>query len=223
MTEKDTTTDHPGGLYIDPEGAAIVLKAFELYATGGYSDNDIAIWMNTQPIIQKLREGRKPIGKEMVHDMLQNHTYTGRVSHSEALYFGTLGQGKKSSRGRKEWFEGRHEPIISDALMEACLAIRNDNRVERHPSGKTHTYIMKDRVYCVHCLLHNKQGRADDNCGKMRPTWIERDNYGYYRCLSHTRGCKKCGQPTIRVNSVDEQVVWFLCNLDIGGGFSRAS
>ena len=102
VLKKDATEDRPAGLYIDPETAAVVVEAFMRYVTGLYSDADIAAWMNEQPVIQRLRAGKQPINKEMVRDMLQNRVYTGRVPYAETEYNGTLGEGKKSSRGRKE-------------------------------------------------------------------------------------------------------------------------
>jgi hypothetical protein len=57
-----------------------------MYATGKYSDADIAQWMNQQRVIQKLRKGRMPINKEMIRDMLQNQIYTGRVRHPNLVF-----------------------------------------------------------------------------------------------------------------------------------------
>ena len=87
-----------------------------MHATGDYSDGDIAAWMNKQPEFQKYRAGQKPADKEFVRWMLQNKIYTGRVSHSDTQYNGGLGQSRKCSRKRKEWFEGKHTGFVSDEL-----------------------------------------------------------------------------------------------------------
>ena len=99
VTRKKETEDCPAGLYVDPRAAALVRRAFILYSTGEYSDADIANWLNQQPHIQKLRQNKRPIGKEMVRDLLQNRVYTGRVPYAETLYNRGMGQGKQSSRG----------------------------------------------------------------------------------------------------------------------------
>ena len=84
-----------------------------MYSTGDFSDKQIADWMNQQPLIQALRAGRQPMNKEMVRDMLQNRVYTGRVPYAETLYNGTLGESKQSARGRKMWYDGKHQGFIS--------------------------------------------------------------------------------------------------------------
>lgn len=124
VTTAKATAELPAGLYIEPRLAAIVRRAFRLYATDKYSDADIAKWMNQRPVIKKLREGRQPINKEMVRDMLQNRVYTGRVPHTDTIYNGSLGEKKASKRHRSEWFEGKHQGFISDELFEECQAAR---------------------------------------------------------------------------------------------------
>ena len=75
--------------------AALVRRAFKMYATGEYSDADIATWMSKcQPIQHVLRSGRKPVDKEMVREMLQNRTYAGYVSHRILSTTGLLERAK---------------------------------------------------------------------------------------------------------------------------------
>ncbi len=217
----ETITNLPAGLHIDMRAAALVRRAFRMYATGNYSDNDIAIWLNEQPYIQRLRAGKKPIGKEMVRDMLQNRVYTGRVSYAETLYSGTLGEGKKSSRGRKSWYEGKHQGFISDDLFEACQVVRKQHVKYRKTASTMRTYMLHDRVYCARCIANKPPGIADDNYGKMRPRWAERDRYGYYSCLAKSRGYEKCGQKTANVAKIDSQVIDVLSNLNIPEGFEK--
>jgi DNA invertase Pin-like site-specific DNA recombinase len=85
VTKAQATVEITTGLHVDPQIAPIVREAFEWYSTGEYSDRDIGDWMNSQPAIQQLREGQKPIGKEMVRDMLQNRVYTGRAAYAETI------------------------------------------------------------------------------------------------------------------------------------------
>lgn len=219
VTASMSTDELPAGLYVNPDLAEIVLTAFEMYASGKHSDRDVADWLNQQKAIVALRENKKPVGKEMVRDMLQNRTYTGRVSYSDTQYSGTLGQGKKSSRGRKKWFEGKHEAIISDELFERCQSVRQKNTKYRKTESTMRTYLLHDRVYCARCIAHKPSGLADDNYGKMRPTWMERDRLGYYRCISHQRGYERCGQKYMRVDELDDQVMQALFSLHIPQGF----
>lgn len=219
VTTDEATKERPSGLYINPRQAAIVRRAFRLYATGQYSDLTIAEWMNQRRVIQKLRAGRQPVGKDMVRDMLQNRIYTGRIPYAETLYSGTLGQGKRSNRSRRQWFEGKHQGFITDELFEACQAARQKLSRNRRPPEVIRTYILHDRVYCAHCMSVKPTELTDANFAKMRPSWNPKQNQGWYRCMARDRGYQRCKQPLIRVDSLDEQVVRELTHLNIPEGF----
>ncbi|MBN1427479.1 MAG: recombinase family protein [Anaerolineae bacterium] len=216
ITSRQATQEQPAGLYVDPDVAPIVLEAFQRHATGRYSDRTTAEWMSEQPTIQRYCQGKRPIGKEMVRDMLQNHTYTGRVPYAETLYNGaSLGQNRKSRRGRMEWFEGKHEPIVSDELFEACQTAREKMCRTRKTEDQSRSYILPDRVYCAHCIAREHDNIGDQYYGKIRIAWHNRDQVGYYRCMSRDRGFGKCTQPYVAENIVIEQLVKMLSEMQI--------
>jgi len=219
VTMMESTPDRPAGLHINPEQAEIVLRAFEMYSTGRYSASEIAQWMNEQPVIQALRAGKKPIGKEMVRDMLQNRTYLGYVAYCETEYNGTLGQGKRSSRHRKIWFEGKHQGFIPEPLFEACQQVRARFARTFKTDSAMHTYVLHDRVYCAHCVSNMPSGLVDENYGKMRPYWDNRRGYGYYRCMCKDRGYRACPQHAVQEELVNEQVIDVLTHLEIPANF----
>lgn len=221
VTVAQSTEDRSAGLYINPRIAAIVRRAFRMYSTGAYSDADIAQWMNERPVIQKLRQGQQPMNKETVRDMLQNRVYTGRVCYSETFYNGTLGEGKRSSRKRKEWFEGKHQGFISDELFDLCQDVRASLVRTRKVEGQMRTYILHDRVNCARCIANTPNGLVDKNYGKMRPYFHNQVNTAYYRCLAHDRGYEKCGQRAIPVDTIDNQVVSILSGLQIPENFKE--
>ncbi len=215
------TADCPAGLYINPRLAVIVRRAFRRYVTGNYSDRDIAEWLNRQPIVQQLRAGQQPIGREMVRDMLQNRVYTGRVPYCETLYNGSLGEGKRSSRNHKEWFEGKHQGFISDELFDQCQQVREQLTKHRKPFSQMHTYLLNDRVYCARCVTRKPEDLKDGKYGKMRAAYSQRDDYAAYRCLCRDRGYGDCEQGYVMVNTVDEQVVEALARLVIPDNFKQ--
>jgi DNA invertase Pin-like site-specific DNA recombinase len=219
VTLIDATEERPAGLHIVPRLAVIVRRAFRMYATGKHSDYTISKWMNSRKEIQNLREGKMPIGKEMVRDMLQNRVYTGHVPYAETLYSGSLGQGKKSSRKRKQWFEGKHKGFISDELFDICQEVRQANARTRRPPEVLHTYILHDRVFCARCTSRKPVTLEDANYGKMRPSWNLKRDQGWYRCIARDRGYLSCDQPLIDTALVDEQVVAELSQLTIPEGF----
>ncbi|MCA9936215.1 MAG: recombinase family protein, partial [Anaerolineales bacterium] len=219
VTLAEATEERPSGLYLNLRLAAIVRRAFRMYVTGNHSDYTIAKWMNSRKEIQKLREGKKPIGKAMVRDMLQNRMYTGRVPYAETLYSGSLGQGKKSNRKRKQWFEGKHDGFISDELFEACQEVRKGLTKTRRPPEIMRTYILHDRIFCARCTARKPTTLEDANYGKMRPSWDPKRDKGWYRCIARDRGYLPCEQSLIETKSVDDQVVEQLSKLIIPDGF----
>lgn len=77
------------------------------------------------------------------------------------------------------------------------------------------SYLVGDRVMCLRCALRKPADLDDANYGRMRPTHIERDNTGYYRCTASLRGYKPCGQRNISVKAMDGQLVDFLSTLQL--------
>ena len=221
VTKAAATLELPSGLYIVPRIAAIVRRAFRLYATGEYSHQNIAQWMNERAEIQKLRQGKVPVGKEMVRDMLQNRTYLGYVPYAETIYSGSLGEGKSSSRRRKQWFEGKHEGFISDDLFNICQDVRQEARRISHSPAQIRTYVLHDRVYCSRCISSKPTNLIDRNYGKMRPGWDHRRDRGHYRCIARDRGYKECEQGYITSELVNEQVIKALSTLKIPDGFQE--
>lgn len=221
VTEKASTSEQPAGLYINPRAAALVRRIFRMYATGEHSDHSIAVWLNKRPYIAKVRAGQKPFSKEVIRDLLQNRHYTGRVCYAETRYRGTLGEGKRSSRKRREWFDGQHLPIISDELFEACQAVRASNtKVRRHPAV-VHTYLLQDKVFCARCMGRKPLDVEDNNYGKMRAGWRKYQNVGSYRCQARDRGYHPCEQSYVLADTLDQQVVRLLNSLTIPDGIEE--
>lgn len=218
VTLADSTPDRPAGLHVNLRQAAVVRRAFRLYATGDYSDADVAQYMNEQPVMQHARAGRQPINREMIRDLLQNNVYTGRVPHCDTVYKGTLGQGRKSSRGRKEWFEGKHRAIIDDDLYATCQAVRAGMASHRIKPTTIRTYLLHDRVYCARCIVRKPVGLVDDNYGRMRPYFHKQRRLGYYRCMSERRGYEKCEQCAAHLDRIDGQLIALLSQLEIPDG-----
>lgn len=220
VSQADAVASHrPAGLHINLRIAAIVRRAFILYARGHYSDTTLADWMNQRPVIKKLRAGQQPISKDMVRDMLQNRLYTGRVCYAETHYSGSFGQGKQSNRGRKQWFEGKHQGFVSDELFERCQEVRQTmSRTFKAPET-IRTYILHDRVYCLRCMSSKPEGLVDDNFGKMRPSYDHRRQRAWYRCQARSRGYQSCKQGYSDEQGINEQVVQALANLQIPAGF----
>lgn len=215
VTKKNATLQQPAGLYINVREAVLVRRAFRMYASGKHSTTTIADWLNERSYVQKVRKNKLPFGKGTVRDLLQNKVYTGRVCHADTQYTKTLGEGKRSTRKRKVWYEGKHQPIICDELYNLAQEQRKHLTKTRHSPTATRTYALHDRVICSHCLVNKPSGLIDRNYGKMRARWYGKRDYGMYVCIARDRGYHQCKQQHIRVDSVDKQVAEALINLEI--------
>ncbi|MBN8633939.1 MAG: recombinase family protein [Anaerolineae bacterium] len=205
------TPDMPPGLYLDPRAAVLVRWAFRLYAKGGSSYLDIALFLTEKAKLLR-RPLEKPFNPQTVRDMLQNKTYCGFVSYTETVYTRGFGQGKAGIRGRREWNQGIHRPIISEELYEQCQAVREDH-ARKHKNPRTvQPHLLMGLIYCARCLAQKPVGSKDNSHGKMY-THPMGKGARYYECSATRRGYDPCGQKLVREESIDTQVVETLFRL----------
>ena len=221
IRKADATPQQPAGLILNIEQAVVVLEAYKRYATGRESDTTIAQWFGQQPVIQELRAGKKPIGKGMVRDFLQNRLYVGDVRYAETLYQGALGEKRRPWRHTQKWFPGKHPAIVPLDLFEKCQQVRKDLARHMRPVEMLRTYVLHDRVYCARCISRKPTELEDNNYGKMRPAWDSRYGRGRYRCQARERGYHRCGQGVVHVDDMDEQVYHALASLHIPQGYKE--
>ncbi len=98
----------------DPEKAPVVVEMFEHYATGAYSDMQIAEWLNTRGF---LTNRNHPFGKDTVRDMLCNTYYVGKIRYS-GMTVRPKDVSFRSTTPRVS--ESKHEAIISEQLWQRC-------------------------------------------------------------------------------------------------------
>ncbi len=157
-------------LVIVPEEAEAVRMAYEAYATGRYTDQDIADMLNTKGY--RTRKGRR-FSKEGVREILRNPFYKGYVVYREGRH-----------HGEEKIYPGRHEPIVSEELWEAVQRVR---RQHQHRSSslqpQVRTYLLSQIARCHLC---HRTLRAQ---GAKR--------YAYYREMSRYRGYDDCPHTTV--------------------------
>lgn len=152
---------------VDPALAQLIKKAFELYASGEYGLRALAKKMANLGLRRK--QGQK-VSANGLALILHNPFYTGLIRL------------KKTG----EFYEGRHQPIISKKLFEQTQNVL---------AGRTITTTNKnslDKVFLFRKLLTCK------NC-QYRLIGEKQKDYLYYRC--HTSGCP---QKTIREELIDQ-------------------
>jgi site-specific DNA recombinase len=116
----------------DPEMAPAVLEAYEAYATGQFTDQEIADLLSRKYPTYGRKRGVWYRGA--ARKMLQNPFYAGWVRHGDDLY------------------PGQHEPIISQELFDQAQAVRAQ-RSSGMPGGRPtpRVYLLHRVVKCWHC------------------------------------------------------------------------
>ncbi|MBU0493484.1 MAG: recombinase family protein [Chloroflexi bacterium] len=108
----------PFGYQRNSDGVAIpnadeapaVIEAFESYATGMFSDRDIATHLNQKGYRTSGHWGHNAFSKDTVSAMLRNSFYAGIVKHKGQEY------------------PGQHEPLISEELFRRVQKVRKSRR-----------------------------------------------------------------------------------------------
>ncbi len=122
----------PNGVPVPvPEEADLLVQAYELYASGGYTDSRIADFLNGQGA--RTRRGRLWT-KDAVRELMQNEFYMGFVQYRGDLY------------------PGQHEGIISRELFDQVQARRRANaRKPRLVSENRRVYVLSGIARCAEC------------------------------------------------------------------------
>ena len=166
---------------IDPAEAAAVKLAFESYATGNYSFQEVADRLNQNGF--RTRAGRR-FSKDTIDDMLQNRFYLGKIVYGPA--------GKSE---QPEIFDGQHPAIISEDLFDAVIAARKRRR------GHIRSYQNDKETYLLNAIS------ACSLCG--RSLRAQKTKTGrYYREMSGARGFVDCpnAQKGVNAETVEAQI-----------------
>lgn len=174
----------------DPEKAPVVIEMFERYATGAYSDMQIAEWLNAQGY----RTNRNhPFGKDTVRDMLCNAYYVGKIRY-RGMTVRPKGVSFRSTQPRVS--EGKHEAIISEDLWRRSQAVRASRWATVKSIKKTvRINLLQGLVVCSYC-------------GRRLNIQTPKNCATYYRENSHHRGYHDCpyiGQ-SVRAEVIDAQI-----------------
>ncbi|MBN1200225.1 MAG: recombinase family protein, partial [Anaerolineae bacterium] len=117
-----------------------VVLAYTLYSTGKYSDADVAWELNNAGYRSTGTRGRNLFGKDTVTWLLQNRFYLGETSY-------------QGPNGEREWMEGAHEPLISQALFDRCQTVRKWRASERTTSRHkdVNAFPLTGMLVCAQC------------------------------------------------------------------------
>ncbi len=181
------TPGQPGGVLVVNDDAPLVVRMFELYATGDCSVGDL----QQEAVKVGLRLHGRVISRQRIHMILRNPAYIGKVA------YGRLCAGKFSGRRRNaEWIEvdGLHEAIIDEATWDAVQRRLQFNR--DHATSKQTDYLLTSFIRCGRCH------------GRMYGQRLLRKSgtyYHQYRCQNGVE-YRACDQHYVSGPRVDQAV-----------------
>jgi integral membrane sensor domain MASE1/DNA invertase Pin-like site-specific DNA recombinase len=192
---------------VHPEEAMAVRRAFELYATGQYSDARIAAALNDAGY--RMRSKRHPDGypftKDTLTAMLDNPFYAGWVT-----YTGN-GSGKRGEDAFR--VRGQHEAIIPQDVYERVLAIRAGKRGQGRAGSEAGTRHHREGTLGLFVAAGLARCRCCRERLRVQPSG---GNHVLYRDASRERGIA-CGarKRSIPLDLVDAAVGGYMAGMGL--------
>jgi len=172
--------------YPDEHEAEGVWLAFEKYATGMYSDREIAELLNEAGYRPRGRGKRAlPLfSKDSVTVMLRNRFHIKEVQY------------------KRKWYSGLHEPTISREPFERVQAIRAQRRKRVGVTARkgSRVYPLSGVARCARCGWRMRGSSAGDT--------------RYYRDPARDQG-RDCNQRQVRAEEAEEALGDFLAALTL--------
>lgn len=159
----------------DPDRAPLVQWAFEAYATGEWTIRGICDELAARglTVLPHRRTVPGPLHRSNVFHMLTNRYYIGKVTFKGIEY------------------EGRHQPLITEALFERVqevLAMKRAGEKQR-----THRHYLKSTAYCA-------------RCGSRLCLTEAKGQYLYFFCLGRHQRRTDCDLPYLSALDVEAAV-----------------
>lgn len=179
---KDIEGRQVNTIELDPKRAPLILKAWELYATGDYTLERLEAAMADIGLTSRAtaRAAENPITLSKLHQMLKDPYYCGYVTYKGDIY------------------PGRHEPIIGQELFEQVQSVM-DRRSRRGQRDRVHSHFAKGLLFCQRCQARGVTSRM------IYTEAIGRGGaYQYFFCRERKEG--SCDLPYIPVHRVEEAI-----------------
>ena len=130
----------------DVKEAPALIKCFEMYASGGYSFQDLADYLNEAGFVpRRNKKWKNAFTKETIRTMMDNPVYVGILIY----------RNEKSEKGYEE-FIADHDPLVDPVLFRNVAEIRK-SRIISHDHNKADgvslksNYLVQNLVCCAAC------------------------------------------------------------------------
>lgn len=162
----------------DPTTFPLIRKIFDLMLTGNYTPPKI-LDIATKEWGLQMKNGSK-MARSTIYRIL-----------TDPFYYGEFEYPKESGN----WYEGKHEPMITKAEYDRVQAILGS---DGKPRPQTHTFAFTGMIRCEECgcLI-----TAEDKVKRQKNGNVH--NYTYYHC---TKRKGACSQKTIRDNELEDHI-----------------
>jgi site-specific DNA recombinase len=168
---------------LDPERAPLVKLAFELYAAGDYTLDELSDELYDRGLRTRPtgRHPAKQVSINKLSQMLRDRYYLGYVTY------------------KGEEIQGRHEPLIDDDLFD-CVQDILDSRSTAKERRRVHHHYLKGSLFCGRCK------RAGITQRMILQHTVNRRGaeYTYFFCRNKQNGT--CQAPHINVAIVEDAV-----------------
>ncbi len=168
---------------VDTERAPLVKLAFELYATNGYTLDDLSEelydrGLRTRPT---LKHPAKQVSINKLSKMLRDRYYLGYVHYDD------------------EEIRGRHEPLIDEDLFDRVQDVIG-SRATAGERRRVHHHYLKGSLYCARC----KRAGITQRMTLQHTVKSRGAEYTYFFCRNRRNGT--CDAPHINVALVEDAV-----------------
>jgi site-specific DNA recombinase len=174
-------------IILDPDRAPIVKKMFEKVAYEKWSGRKVDQWLRFE--LNFKSQGKKHVALGNIFRTLQN-----------PIYYGTF----EYPRGSGNWYQGKHEPIVSKELFEKVQQQLKRDNIQR----QSHEFIFTKLMTCGLC---GSGISAEEKYKQLKNGTVAK--YIYYGCgRSRDRNCKN---QYLREEELTEQLIRIMDKVDL--------
>ncbi|MFZ6035521.1 MAG: recombinase family protein [Patescibacteria group bacterium] len=163
---------------VDKEQAKVVRQAFELYAEGNSTLDDISRFLARHGIKSRNGIAKK---RDRISFILSNPFYIGLFSYAGELY------------------KGKHQPVISKKIFDKVQEVlQQKSRPHHKTKNEPQPYCGLLRCGTCNFMITGESKTKHQKNGNEH-------HYVYYRCTKKSK-VMKCNEPCIRQKALDEQI-----------------